>query len=107
MRTRHLAVACTAALVVFSASPAQSLIAFASDRGGNYDIYTMDPEHPKAKAVAVSGSEIVAVGTRSEIEPRVGESTRVVELGDRALVPGFIDAHGHLGLVVQTLDLPG
>jgi len=68
-------------------------------------IYTMDPEHPKAKAVAVSGSEIVAVGTRSEIEPRVGESTRVVELGDRALVPGFIDAHGHLGLVVQTLDL--
>ena len=31
-------------LVVFSASPAQSLIAFASDRGGNYDIYTMDPD---------------------------------------------------------------
>jgi hypothetical protein len=29
----------------------------------------------------------------------------VVELGDRALVPGFIDAHGHLGMVMQMLDL--
>ena len=58
-----------------------------------------------ATAVAVRGEEIIAVGDRGDVEPLIGESTRVVELGDRALVPGFIDAHGHLGMVLQVLDL--
>ena len=68
-------------------------------------ILTMDPETRDAEAVALRGDSIVAVGLRSELESYVGEATRVVELGDRALLPGFIDTHGHLALVMQTLDM--
>ena len=68
-------------------------------------IHTLDPANAGATGVAVRGEEIIAVGDRGDVEPLIGESTRVVELGDRALVPGFIDAHGHLGMVLQTLDL--
>lgn len=68
-------------------------------------IHTVDPETEGATAVAVRGDRIVAVGDRDAVEPLVGLATRVVELGDRALVPGFIDAHGHLAMVMQMLDL--
>ena len=68
-------------------------------------IYTVDDSTAGASAVAVRGDEIVAVGNTDEIGALIGESTRVVELGDRALVPGFIDAHGHLGMIMQMLDL--
>ena len=68
-------------------------------------IYTVDDSTAGANAVAVRGEEIVAVGEADEVGALIGESTRVVELGDRALVPGFIDAHGHLGMVMMMLDL--
>lgn len=107
---RRGAACCFAAACLFSLSschhapaadpvPAADIVFF----GGH--IYTVDPAHSGATAVAVRGEEIVAVGARGAIEGYLGESTRVVELGDQALVPGFIDAHGHLGLVMQMLDL--
>ena len=68
-------------------------------------IYTVDPGLSGASGVAIRGSEIVAVGSRSEVEEYVGEATRVVELGSRALVPGFVAAHGHFSLVLQLLPL--
>lgn len=68
-------------------------------------IYTVDPATSGADAVALRGTEIVAVGSRADVEVLVGENTRVIELGDRALTPGFIDAHGHLSMVVQTLGM--
>jgi predicted amidohydrolase YtcJ len=71
---------------------------------GDY-ILTVDPETQGATGVAVRGDSIVAVGSREEVEGWIGETTRVVTLGSRALVPGFIDAHGHLGLVMQFIDL--
>lgn len=67
-------------------------------------ILTIDPATEGAQGVAVRGDTIVAVGSRPEIERRVGPATRVVELGERALLPGFIDAHGHLGLVMLLVD---
>ena len=38
---------------------------------------------------------IVAAGPLDEVMALEGPSTRVVDLGDHALLPGFIDAHGH------------
>ncbi len=58
-----------------------------------------------AEAVAVGGDRIVAVGSGEEIEVFVGPDTQVVELGERALLPGFIDAHGHFSAVARYLDL--
>ena len=68
-------------------------------------ILTVDSDAEGVNGVAVRGESIVAVGSRRDVEKLIGEATRVVELGDRALTPGFIDAHGHLGLVMQVLDL--
>lgn len=61
------------------------------------NIITMDDSN--ANAVAVNGDRIVAVGDRAEIEVMQGGATRLIELGERALLPGFIDAHGHFGAV--------
>ena len=58
-------------------------------------IVTMDPLQPTVEAVAVRGETIVAAGSRDEAMALEGPSTRVVELGEHALLPGFIDAHGH------------
>ncbi|HKJ02623.1 MAG TPA: amidohydrolase family protein, partial [Longimicrobiales bacterium] len=67
------------------------------------NIVTMDPAQPTVEAVAVRGETIVAAGGLTGVMALRGESTRVVELGDRALLPGFIDAHGHFLAVGQSL----
>ena len=78
-------------------SPADIL--FLGDR-----IVTMDPAQPSVEAVAVRGETIAAAGSRADVLALRGEATRVVELGDRALLPGFIDAHGHFLAVGRALD---
>jgi predicted amidohydrolase YtcJ len=70
-------------------------------------IYTLDPERPRADAVAVSGERIVAVGRRDEVVASRGPRTEMVELGARALLPGFYDAHQHqlyAGLALANVD---
>ncbi|MAJ61785.1 MAG: hypothetical protein CBC48_18760 [bacterium TMED88] len=66
-------------------------------------IMTVDPTTEGAQAVVVVGDEIAAVGNRPFGEAWIGPETRVVELGDQSLLPGFIDAHGHAALVMQFL----
>ncbi|MEE9262977.1 MAG: amidohydrolase [Vicinamibacteria bacterium] len=61
----------------------------------NGTFYTVDPDRPRAGAVAVFRDRIVAVGTNSEIRPRIGRSTRIVDLKGRFVVPGFVDDHTH------------
>ena len=67
------------------------------------NIITMDAND--AQAVAVAGDRIIAAGAREEIEGFIGPRTRVVDLGEWALLPGFIDAHGHFSAVARNLDL--
>ncbi len=67
-------------------------------------IVTMDPNQPAVEAVAVRGETIAAAGALADVMALRGETTRVVDLGDRALLPGFIDAHGHLLAVGRALD---
>ena len=64
-------------------------------RGGR--IWTLDPARPEAEAVATRGDRIVAVGDEREVLALQGPATEIVELGDRMLLPGFIDAHTHFG----------
>jgi len=68
------------------------------------NIVTMDPEQPTVEAVAVRGETITAAGSLDEVMAFRGESTRVVDLGERALLPGFIDAHGHFLGAGRALD---
>jgi predicted amidohydrolase YtcJ len=59
-------------------------------------ILTMDTARPRAEVVVVEGERIVAVGDAGLLDRFPGAGT--VDLGDRTLVPGFIDAHAHLCL---------
>ncbi len=75
----------------------------------NARIHTMDAQMSVADAIAVRGERIVAVGSRSSVEARVDADT-LIDLGGRTVLPGFIDAHGHLlslGLARMTVDLVG
>lgn len=50
---------------------------------------------PRALGVAVRDGAIVAVAPDAEVRESAGPATRVVDLGGRLLMPGFIDAHAH------------
>ena len=63
----------------------------------NGDVYTVDAARPEAQAVAVADGKILAVGSNAEIKKYVGPKTRVIDLGGRFAMPGFNDAHTHVG----------
>ncbi|MEQ8749239.1 MAG: amidohydrolase family protein [Amphiplicatus sp.] len=67
------------------------------------NIVTMDGT--EATGVAVVGDRIAAVGPAEEILERRTSGTRVVDLGDHALLPGFIDAHGHVAVQARLINL--
>jgi predicted amidohydrolase YtcJ len=60
-------------------------------------VFTADPAHRWAEAVAIRGNRIVAVGTNTEIAALAGDATKRVDAGGRVVVPGFNDAHTHQG----------
>ncbi len=62
----------------------------------NGKIVTVDPDHPEAQAIAVTGYTIAAVGTNQEIGRYVGPNTQVIDLNGQLAIPGFIEGHGHL-----------
>jgi len=76
-------------------------------RGG--PVLTLDASNRIARAVAVEDDRIVAVGSEEELRDWIEtHDPRVVELAGRALLPGFIDAHGHFpggGISAVFVDL--
>ena len=63
----------------------------------NGNVLTINEMQPKAQAVAITGDHIQAVGTNDEILGLKSPITKMVDLGGRTVVPGFIDAHSHPG----------
>jgi predicted amidohydrolase YtcJ len=61
----------------------------------NGTILTVDDVLPEAKALAIRGDRLVAVGTDAQIAPFVGAGTRVIDLKGAAAIPGIIESHGH------------
>lgn len=63
----------------------------------NARIYTVDADQPWAEALAVSEEgEILAVGSRTEVEEFADDDTEFVDLGGRLVLPGFQDSHAHV-----------
>ncbi|MBM4270307.1 MAG: amidohydrolase [Deltaproteobacteria bacterium] len=59
-------------------------------------ILTMDPQDRVVEALAVEGERIAAVGDAPELRAWAAQNgARTVDLGGHALLPGFVDAHGH------------
>ncbi len=72
----------------------------------NANIYTVDPAQPRASALAVRDGRFLAVG--NDVQAHIGPNTRVIDAGGATLIPGFIDSHGHmegLGESLEILDL--
>lgn len=61
----------------------------------NGPIYTVAGPDPWAQAVAVRGNTIVHVGDEDGATALVGPNTRVIDLGGRMLMPGFVEGHIH------------
>lgn len=61
----------------------------------NGNVLTQDASTPHAEAIAISGDRVVAIGTNVEMRALARPSTRVVDLGNRVVIPGVIDAHSH------------
>ena len=59
-------------------------------------ILTMDDKAMWAEAIAESGGRILAVGSRADVLKTRGAKTQIVDLKGRTLLPGFVDAHGHV-----------
>lgn len=78
----------------------------------NARFYTGLDEQPWLPAIAVSeDGEIIATGSRSSIARQIGKGRPEVDLGGAVVVPGFIDAHGHLAglgaIKMGVIDLSG
>lgn len=61
----------------------------------NAFVWTVDPDQPKAEALAVKGNKILSVGSGSEIKKMIGDDTRVIDLKGAFVLPGFTDSHTH------------
>ena len=72
-----------------------------------------DAEEPSgpgrfAQAVAISAGRILEVGTDDQVQTYIGKRTKVIHLGGRLVVPGFIDSHVHFldgGFQLLEIDL--
>jgi predicted amidohydrolase YtcJ len=76
-------------------------------RGAN--IITMNPQQPRADALAVRDGRIVAVGPWDDVVPHT-EGMTVLDLAGKTVLPGFIDTHAHFlwtALSLAALDVSG
>ncbi|MFY0730724.1 amidohydrolase [Pseudomonas sp. NFX15] len=60
-------------------------------------VYTVDGQDSVQQAVAIAGGKIVYVGSDAGVAGYIGQQTRLIDLGGRMLMPGFVDAHMHPG----------
>ena len=75
----------------------------------NANIYTVNPSQPQAQAVAIQDKKFVAIGSDTELIEAYPEAEKLNMKG-MTVVPGFIDSHGHLLGLGQSLinaDLVG
>jgi len=75
------------------------------------DILTMVGDTPRyAEALLVKDGRIAAVGSLAQVQQAAGPGATRIELAGSTLMPGFIDAHGHLVYATHTMldaDLAG
>jgi predicted amidohydrolase YtcJ len=62
----------------------------------NGKIWTVNKAQPEAEAIAVWGERILAIGKNEDVKPLIGPKTRVIDLKQKRVLPGFHDSHAHL-----------
>lgn len=99
MRRLMLLLACTTA-------PAAAASAEPATIWSGGPIITMAGETPETvEAMAVRDGRIIAVGALAAVQKAAGKRAVAIDLKGRSLLPGFIDAHGHVSSVGLTAAL--
>ena len=62
----------------------------------NGKVFTGEPDHPYAEAVAICGDKIVAVGALVDVIKAAGPDAEKIDIQGKALLPGLIDSHTHV-----------
>ena len=68
----------------------------------NGKIFTADTMQLYVEALAIKGNKIIAIGKNEAMQKFASRATKHINLQDRTVVPGFNDAHDHLGWLVPT-----
>lgn len=69
-------------------------------------IITMEGDTPEmVEAVLTRDGKIVAVGDKAIINAQAGPAADLIDLNGRTMLPGFIDAHGHVASYGQVAAL--
>ena len=89
--TRMLVGIFIAALVVGCSSKQQA----ADTVYTNGKIYTVNKAQPWAEAVAIKDSKFLIVGSTDDIAAAIGDSTEVMDLAGKFVMPGLVDTHVH------------
>lgn len=74
----------------------------------NGNIFTVDEAMPTATAIAIGQGRILRVGSDAAIKKLIIDETRVIDLEQKFVMPGFIEGHAHfvgLGESKMMLDL--
>ncbi|MEM8731194.1 MAG: amidohydrolase [Pseudomonadota bacterium] len=90
MTLRMLGLALFVPVAALSAQEAADSLYF----GG--PILTINDDQPRVEAVATKDGRILAVGDLSALQVHQGPDTQVFDLDGRAMLPGFVDSHGHV-----------
>ncbi len=74
----------------------------------NGNIHTLDAAQTRARAIAIAGNRVLAVGSGIGMRQRLAPDGQAIDLGGRTVVPGFTDSHLHFlsyGLSLTQIDL--
>ncbi|MCP8464448.1 amidohydrolase [Pseudomonas sp. ZM23] len=61
----------------------------------NGKVFTAEPGQALQQAVAVADGKVLRVGSNDEIRALGDAASKVVDLGGKVVMPGFIDSHSH------------
>ena len=96
-------------LLVLSAAASSTATALDQEKADSIyfggDILTMQSDEAEyAEALAVSGEEIIFVGSKEGALGLSDENTKLIDLKGKALLPGFVDPHSHVnGVGLQAM----
>jgi predicted amidohydrolase YtcJ len=69
----------------------------------NANVITLDPMRPRAELVAINGSQIVMVAGNEQLGRLWRPKTQVIDCNSSTMLPGFVDAHGHIFAYAKNL----
>jgi predicted amidohydrolase YtcJ len=62
----------------------------------NGNVYTVNDKQPHAESIAVKDERVVFVGSNEEAKKFRSDSTPIIDLGGKTVVPGLTDSHCHI-----------